>query len=164
MKKLIIATSVALAVSACSVRSGDALEQWDNYGSERLSTSQLNDNQALAVFYRTEQFQGPALNVYLDGDYLASVLDKSYTPVAVCANQQLISASYKTNQKFGNRTQGTRHTLPAKEIAYFRAVKDTSGAPTFEQVDAEVAKAELKQLNGKATNTLPRVKANKTCQ
>lgn len=163
MKKLLIAASVSFAVSACSMNNGKALEQWDNYGSERLSTSQLTDTQALAVFYRTADFQGPALNVYIDGDYQASILDKSYTPVAVCASQQLISTSYKTNQKFGNRTQGTSHILPVKEIAYFRATKDASGAPSFERVDAEVAKAELSQLTGKVTNTLPRVKGDRVC-
>lgn len=163
MKKLFITASIAFAISACSVDGGKALERWDNYGSGRLSTSQLTDSQALAVFYRTADFQGPALNVYIDGDYQASVLDKSYTPVAVCASQQLISTSYKTNQKFGNRTQGTSHILPVKEIAYFRAAKDGSGAPIFERVTPEVAKAELNQLNGKVTHTLPRVKGDRVC-
>lgn len=113
MKKLIIVSSIAFVLSACS-SSVAFKEQWDNYESERLSTSKLADNQALAVFYRTADFQAPALNVYVNGDYQASLLDKSFTPVTVCANNQLISTSYSSTHQFGNRTQGNRHNLAAK--------------------------------------------------
>lgn len=164
MKKLILLTSVALAVSACSVRNNGALEHWNNYTSETLSTSQLTDKQALAVFYRTADFQGPALNVYINGSYQASLLEKSYSPIAVCANNQLISASYTTNQKFGNRTQGSSHTLPVKEVAYFRATTDKLGNPSFERVDEAVAFADMKKLNGKVTHTLSRVMNDKNCK
>lgn len=163
MKKLILLTSVALAVSACSVRNNGALEHWTNYGSDDLSTAQLSDKQALAVFYRTGDFQGPAVNVYINGDYQASLLERGYTPVAVCANNQLISASYTTNQKFGNRTQGANHVLPVKEVAFFRAATDRAGNPTFERVDANIAREELKNLKGKVTHTLPRVTNDKEC-
>lgn len=164
MKKIILLTSVALAVSACSIRNNGALEHWTNYTSDNLSTSQLTDKQALAVFYRTADFQGEALNVYINGHYQASLLEKGYTPVSVCANNQLISASYTTNQKFGNRTQGTSHTLPAKEVVFFRATQDKSGNPSFERVEESVARAELKNLKGKVTHTLSRVKDDKDCK
>lgn len=165
MQKLSFFPLVAtIALTACSVNSNKALEHWTNYGSDSLSTSQLTDKQALAVFYRTADFQGEALNVYINGDYQASLLDKSYTPIAVCANNQLISASYTTNQKFGNRTQGSSHVLPVKEIAFFRATTDKTGNPTFERVEESVARAELKQLKGKTTHTLSRVTNNKACK
>lgn len=164
MKKLVIATTVALALSACTIRNDGALEHWKNYGSDDLSTAQLSDKQALAVFYRTADFQGPALNVYINGDYQASLLEKSYSPVAVCASHQLVSASYTTNQQFGNRTQGSSYTLPVKEVAFFRATTDAAGNPAFERVEADVAREELKALNGKVTHTLPRVVSDKECK
>lgn len=163
MKKLIIATAVALTLSACSVRNDGALEHWKNYGSDDLSTAQLSDKQALAVFYRTENFQGPALNVYINGDYQASLLEKGYSPIAVCATNQLVSASYTTSEKFGNRTQGTSHALPVKEVAFFRAAVDAKGNPSFERVEEAVAREELKALNGKVTHTLSRAFKDKEC-
>jgi OOP family OmpA-OmpF porin len=163
-KSLLVLTVTGAVLAGCSsYDSGNALEHWKNYGSDSLSTAQLSDKQALAVFYRTADFQGPALNVYINGDYQASLTEQGYTPVAVCASNQLISASYTTNQKFGNRTQGSSHALPVKEVAFFRASTDGAGNPTFERVDVETAKAEMANLNGKVTHTLPRVVTDKEC-
>lgn len=164
MKKLILATAAVLAVSACTIRNDGALEHWKNYTSDELNLTQLSDKQALAVFYRNADFQGPALNIYINGDYQASLLEKTYSPVAVCASNQLISASYTTNQTFGNRTQGTSYALPVKEVAFFRATTDKTGNPSFERVEADVAREELKSLNGKVAHTLPRVVTDKECK
>ncbi|HGO5824550.1 TPA: OmpA family protein [Mannheimia haemolytica] len=163
MKKLIFIASSVLAVSACSINNSSSLEYWKNYGSDELNISHLSDKQALAVFYRTSDFQGTALNVYINGDYQASLLEQSYSPIAVCASNQLISASYSNNKKFGNRTQGSNYILPVKEIAFFRANKDKAGNPIFERVEADIAQQEIKLLKGKATHTLSRVVSNKDC-
>lgn len=169
MKKSILTLAAAsVLLAGCSVGgagydSGRALEHWKNYGSDSLSTAQLSEKQALAVFYRTADFQGPAVNVYINGDYQASVTEKGYTPVAVCAENQLISASYTTNQKFGNRTRGESHVLPAQEIAFFKATTDANGNPAFERVSEEQAKSEMADLRGKVTHTLPRVVTDREC-
>lgn len=156
--------SVMLAGCLTGYDSGRALEHWKNYGSDSLSTSQLGDKEALAVFYRTADFQGPAVNVYINGDYQASVLDRGYTPVAVCANKQRISASYTTNQQFGNRTKGTIETLPVQSIAFFKATTDSAGNPTFVQVSEEQARSEMADLKGKVTQTLSRVQDSNNCE
>lgn len=163
MKKLILATTVALTLAACSTRGTGALEQWNNYGSDNLSTAQLSDKQALAVFYRTADFQGPALNVYINGDYQASLLETSYSPIPVCASNQLISTSFTTSEKFGNRTEGSSHVLPVKEVAYFRATTDKAGKPAFERVEADTARQEIAALKGKTTQTLSRVVTDQEC-
>lgn len=159
MKKLIALATVALAVSACT---SNPSESWTNYSSDSLNTSQLSDNQSLAVFYRTENLQGPAVNVYVNGDYQVSLLEKGYSPIALCAKNQLITASY-THEGFGNRTQGARYDLPAKEAAYFRAVAKKSGEVAFEQVDESTARAELATLTGKVAHGLSRVTRNQNC-
>lgn len=159
MKKLFILAGVALAVSACSTHS--VSESWTNYGSEALNTAQLSDNQSLAVFYRTADFQGPAVNVYVNGDYQVSLLENGYSPIALCANNQLITASY-THEGFGNRTKGVRYDLPAKEVAYFRAAVK-SGEIVFDRVEESTAREEIKALTGKVTHGLSRVTRNQNC-
>lgn len=160
MKKLILLAGIVFAVSACT---SNTSEHWTNYGSDSLSTSQLSENQSLAVFYRTADFQGPAVNVYVNGDYQVSLLEKGYSPIALCAKNQLITASY-THEGFGNRTKGSRYDLPVNEVAYFRAKAMKSNEVAFEQVDADTAKAELNALTGKVTHGLSRVTSNKNCQ
>lgn len=159
MKKFLFATAAALTLAACSSPNGN---QWDNYGSDKLSTANLNDSQALAVFYRTEAFEGPAVNIYVNGDYQVSLLEKGYSPVVMCANNSLVTTSFVSNKEFGNRTQGANYDLTAKEISFFRAIKNAVGNPDFEPVDEETARAELKQLKGKVINTAPRT--TKVCK
>lgn len=156
MKKLILLAGTTLAVTACT--NNNASENWTNYDSAFLSASQLSDNQSLAVFYRTADFQGPAVNVYVNGDYQVSLLEKGYSPIALCANNQLVTASY-THEGFGNRTQGNHFDLPAKEIAYFRATAKGNKV-SFEQVDVATASDELNALEGKVTHALSRVRNN----
>lgn len=168
MKKLVLLIVIALSVSSCSLHNissgGNALEQWTTYGAGSLGTAHLSDKQTLAVFYRTADFKGEALNVYINGDYQASLLDKTYTPVAVCANKQLISTSYTSSQQFGNRTHGIGYILPAKKVIFFRATLDAVGNPAFEQVEESLARKELQKLKGKVTHTLSRITHNKACK
>lgn len=164
MKKLLLATTITLALTACSVRNHGALEHWTNYTSDNLNASQLDDKHALAVFYRTADFQGSSVNVYINGDYQASLLSSGYTSVPVCANHQLIGASFSDDHQFGNRVKGESYVLPVKEVAFFRVNRDQNGNPVFEQVEEQLARQELKGLSGKVTHTLPRVTHDLECK
>lgn len=165
MKKLllpIIATSV-LAACSSNFDSQSALEHWNRYHEDSIRSIKLQDNQALAVFYRTEKLEGEGANVYVNGDYQASILQASYTPVAVCANKPLFSASRVTNKQFGNRTDGIRYELEEGKTHYFKLVQDNKGQLTFEAVPAEQAKAELAGMKGEIRHTLPRVATPNAC-
>ena len=156
MKKLTLLAVTAFAVSACSTINSS--ESWENYTSDSISTAQLSDNQSLAVFYRTENFNGPAVNVYVNGDYQVSLLENGYSPITLCANNQLITASY-SHEGFGNRTKGARYDLPARETAFFRAAVK-SGEVVFERVEDATAREEIKALTGKVSHSLSRVTHN----
>lgn len=164
MKKILMLSAVALSVVACTAR-GPAgnLEQWNNYGSTVINTENLTENQALAVFYRPAEQQGEAINVYINGDYQASLLDSSYTPIAVCATKQLFSASKTNKHAFGNRTQGARYTLPVHNIGYIRVTTDATGKAVLTKVSKEIAEQEMAGLK-LVTNTLSRVVTDKNCE
>lgn len=167
MKKILFSSLVVTLLAGCSVigyDSGSALEHWRNYDSDRLASSQLSDKQALAVFYRTADYQAPAVNIYINGDYHTSLLEKGYNALPVCATNTLISTSYTNSKKFGNRTEGISQTLNAQQIAYFKASKDSAGNPIFERVSEEVAKVELNDLSGKVDHALSRVSPKNRCE
>lgn len=168
MKKLLLPIIATSVLAACSNGSGsydskNALERWDRYHEDSIHSTNLKDNQALAVFYRTDNLDGEGINVYVNGDYQASVLAHSYSPVAVCANKPLFSASRVTNKQFGNRTDGLRHELEEGKTYFFKLVQDNKGQLTFESVPTEQAKAELGGMKGEIRHTLPRVVTGNAC-
>lgn len=165
MKKLSLTIVSGLLLAGCSSQQFDsknALEHWNNYHPDQNLT--LKDNQALAIVYRTENFVGEPVNVYVNGDYQASLLEKGFTPVVVCADKQRFSASYTTNKKFGNRTEGVSYHLNKDESNFIKLEKDAQGNPIFVQVPAETAKAELNDLIGRVQHTLPRVVTQNDCE
>lgn len=172
MKKIILSLLTVSALAACS-STGDnnanydsqhALENWNRYHEDSIKTKQLKDNQALAVFYRTEKLNGEGVNVYVNGDYQASLLENSYSPVAVCADKPLFSASRVTNQRFGNRTDGVRYELENGKTHYFKLIQKQSGQLSFDAVPAAQAQAELVGLKGEIRHTLPRVVNTQNCE
>lgn len=164
MKKSILGLSVVLALSACSMQksANQPLETWKNFENSSISTANLGENQSLAVFYRQADVNGPAVNIYVNSDYQASLLPNAFTPVAVCADKNTFSASYTTNTQFGNRTQGVKYTLPVNQVTYIKVGQTANGQLTFTRMDSSVAEQEVAQLP-KESQTLPRVAAPTNC-
>lgn len=170
MKKILLGTAVALALSACTLPRGglgsnEPLEVWQNF--ENVSAldeakQALAKDQALAVFYRKDDIEGRALNVYINRDYQASLLPNAYSAVAICADKHLFSSSFTTNQKFGNRSKGTHYTLPAGEVIYIRMLQDKKGETHFQKVEKSVAEKEIADLP-RESQTLSRVFQKKAC-
>lgn len=164
MKKTVLGLSVVLALSACSLPRGanQPLETWTNFENSKISAANLGENQSLAVFYRQADVNGPAVNLYVNSDYQASLLPNAFTPVAVCADKNSFSASYSSNTQFGNRTNGIKYTLPVNQVTYIKVGQAADGQLTFTRMDNSVAEQEVANLP-KENQTLPRVKAPKNC-
>ncbi|QPB42995.1 OmpA family protein [Rodentibacter haemolyticus] len=162
MKKTLLGVGVVLALSGCARDANQPLELWHNFSQTKLET-QLGENQALAVFYRQDDAQGGATNIYVDGDYQASLLPNAYSAVAVCADKHLFSTSLSSNQQFGNRTQGASYTLPVGDIAYVKVSQGANGQPYLARVEPSVAEQEIANLP-KENQTLSRVPSANNCQ
>lgn len=164
MKKTLLAVTLSLTLAACSMTSNDvaSAEKWTNYENKAIDAKSLNSEKALVVFYRTPDFVGDAVNIYVSGAYQASLLESSYTVVPVCANSQVLTSSFVTNQKFGNRTKGMNFAFPANSETYMKVALDQKGEPTFTQVEESVAKLEMADLKGQTKHTLSRV-SDKDC-
>ena len=164
MKRHLSVLGMVVALSACAVRGPDgALESWNNYSNDAITAEGLKENQALAVFYRPAEVQKSPVNVYVNGDYQASLLENSFSPIAVCATKQLFTASISSATQFGNRTNGARYTLPVNDIAYIRVTTDASGKAILSKVGKEVAEQEMTGLK-RVSNTLSRVVTQANCE
>ncbi|TCP92038.1 OmpA family protein [Cricetibacter osteomyelitidis] len=163
MKKALLVVSVALALSACSSPRGEnqALEKWQNYGKPTISTSELAENQTLAVFYRKDDIaSSEAVDVFINGDYQASLVPNSVTSIAVCAAKQLFTGSFNKQNTFGNRVKGATHILPVNEIAYIRVSLARDGNFMFTRVEEQQAKQEMINFP-QAAQTISRVSESK---
>lgn len=162
MKKSLLVGVLSLTLAACSIKSNNvsSVEQWTNYDNQATDSSSLSSEKALVVFYRTSDFVGDAVNIYISGSYQASLLESSYTAVPICANTQILSSSFVTNQHFSNRKQGVTHSFPSQSETYMKVSLNPQGEPTFIQVDEQIAKQEIKDLKGIAKHTLSRVSSS----
>ncbi|OOF45425.1 hypothetical protein BKK52_12600 [Rodentibacter trehalosifermentans] len=162
MKKTLLGLGMVLALSGCARDANQPLEVWSNFNQTKLAP-QLGENQSLAVFYRQGDLQGPATNIYVDGNYQASLLPNAYSAVPVCADKHLFSTSFSSNQKFGNRTQGVSYTLPIGEVAYIKVSQEPNGQLYLQRMERTVAEQEVANLP-KESQTLSRVPNAVNCQ
>ncbi|OOF64382.1 OmpA family protein [Rodentibacter sp. Ppn85] len=160
MKKTFLCLGMVVALTGCARDANQPLEKWSNFEQSKIN-AQLAENQSLAVFYRQDDVEGPAVNIYIDSNYQTSLLPNAFTPIAVCADKHLFSASYTTNTQFGNRTQGVNYTLPVNEVAYIK-VEQQNGKLTFTRVESEIGAQAVSQLP-RENQTFSRVPAPNNC-
>lgn len=163
MKRSLLGVAVALTLTGCSLRdANEPLEVWNTFDQPKISTEQLGENQSLLVFFREGDIQGPAANIYINGNYQASLLSNAVTPVAVCSAQNLLTTSFSSNAQFGNRSQGVNYTLPVGEVSYVKMIQESNGNLNFLRVSAEEAQQVVANLP-KENQTLSRVPAPANC-
>lgn len=169
MKKMIsICAVLALTLSGCSsIGSGDTtkpLEQWQTFGGETLPVGEMGDKQSRVIFMREPgAVQGPAVNVFIDGDYLTSLLDGGYREAIVCSSGDQVLADFNSNQRFAKRDTGIDYNFISGETAYVKVVVNAVGQPVFERLPSAAGESLLQTLKLQ-TQTLPRIKSNKYCQ
>lgn len=161
MQKIIIFSAISLMLSACSNQ--PPREQWQKFSHTEKTAEILAPHQALAVFYRPVESHPKAVNLYINGDYQASLLAGSFTSLAVCGTKQLFSASISQNSEFGNRKEGANYTLPIQETAYLRVTTNQQGEVVLAKVDSNTAEEETKALK-RVKTTVSRVKPASNCE
>lgn len=169
MKKMIsICAALALTLGGCSLNgsdgSGKSLEHWQTFDGETVPVGELGDKQSRVVFMRAAgAVSGPAVNVFVDGDYLTSLLDGGYREAIVCSSGDQVLADFNSNQRFAKRDTGIDYNFISGETAYVKVVVNAAGQPVFERL-SPVEGASMLQALRLQTQTLPRVKLNKHCQ
>ena len=159
------------SICACNLAYADTLlskpaERWVDFQSAD-ARFQVQEDTAGVVFYRrADDLNGPSANIYIDGEYLASLLPNGFRYTVACPKNQRFESVF-TGVAYDNgyarkAESGVSADLPAGSISYFKVVANASGLPQIVRVPADEAKADLSKLR-QQTHTLPRVSAPKDC-
>ncbi|SMB81283.1 Outer membrane protein and related peptidoglycan-associated (lipo)proteins [Pasteurella testudinis DSM 23072] len=157
MKKSLVVLTTLFVLSACSVnKSGvnGALEHWKNYSNGNPEAAQ---EQSVAVFYRAPNLNAEGINIYINGDYQTSLLEKGFSSAKLCETRNLVTASVVTNQKPGNRSEGIRFNADTQNVTYIKVADIQNGKPVLQIMDNAVAEKDVEALSLQS-QTLPRVK------
>jgi hypothetical protein len=68
------------------------VEDWDNFSEEELLKIQPKLTNIIVV--RPEEVEGKAINIYVDGEYVSSLLPGAYTEEQVCSGKHRINLAY----------------------------------------------------------------------
>lgn len=152
----------ALSIVGCAnqnTQSGGFAEQWTNFGESVASLGDVSPNMAGTVVYRTSSPSSPeAVNIYMNGEYLGSLLHQGYKYAEVCPyNQRLVAAFTSDDPAYRKKENiGEYYDLPVGKISFFKVVEGAHGKPSIMSVDANTARADMANLK-KQTHTLSRV-------
>ena len=159
--KTILIAGLLIASATSNAQQG-LTERWQTFGASTPGGQAVNPSMAGVTFYRTGG-GGGAANIYVNGEYLTSLLPGGYRYAELCSyNQRLATAYTGRDRAYGIKANaGEFYDLPQGHVSYFRVV-DTGGGPVLQAVDRNTASMESGQLR-EQTHTLPRLKQNRNC-
>lgn len=167
-KILLIGLATVSCLSGCVSGYGSSkngkLERWTVFDGKTIPDMEMGDKQSRIIFMREEgAVDGPAVNVFVDGDYLASLRSGGYRSAVVCSQGDRILPSFSRNDRFADRDTGVDYNFTTGETAYIKVLSDANGQPIFQRIPEEIGKSALASLK-KETQTHPRVKDNRLCE
>lgn len=167
IRKLVLITGLSIFGSGCaSINNQSPLEHWKTFNPASMTLpDHIRPDQTMAVFLREENaFNGPAVNIFLEGEYLTSLQPGGYKMLPVCANPTQMSAAFTQSEldysKVRQKTQV--YDLPAGKIQYFKLVEDANQSIKIQPLTEAQAQQILPTVR-EQTHTLPRVEKNKVC-
>lgn len=161
--KMLVACSAFFGIVGCGnnqgAQQGGFAEQWTNFGDSISSLGGVSSDMAGTVVYRTDTPASPeAVNVYMNGEYLGSLLHQGYKYAEVCPYNQRLAAAFTRDDPAYRKKEnvGQYYDLPVGKISFFKIMEDSSGKPTVLSVDANTARQDMAGLR-KQEHTLSRV-------
>lgn len=138
---------------------------WKDFSSQPAPSMHMDAGQGgLVVFRSAADANKAAVNVSIDGEYLASLLPGGYSQTVVCARSMHITA-IETKKDVGYEMklahQGTTSQVSEGRITYVQ-VSSNGGAPVVNVLDETTAKQALQRVRLQ-THTLPRVDKRFNC-
>lgn len=138
-------------------------EQWQTFGAPVPTNESVGSGWAGAMFYRPAGAGGPAANIYVNGEYLTSLLPGGYRYAELCPYNQRLASAYTAQDPAYNikADAGDFYDLPKGYVSFFRVVDGGMG-PTLQAVNRATAGQELGLLR-EQVHTLPRLEQNRNC-
>ena len=98
---MIILCALCIGSSALSAKT----EKWDTFSEQKTAQSQPIRSQIVIV--RPVELTGTAINIYIDGEYVSSLLSGAYTEEFVCSGKHRVNLAYtNVNTRYKEKRQG----------------------------------------------------------
>jgi len=159
---LALACAVLTGCSSTAPRPDQAHAEWTLTKTQTVPSNAPAASQARLVLYRAAApGEATPINIYVNGEYQASLLGGAYTNVDVCAGPvRLVASVSDANRAYADKAQaGVAVALLDGSTRYF-SVQPSPGGASLTPVDASVARQALGQLP-RQSHTLSRVDAPK---
>ncbi len=169
MKKIITLGLTIPLLSAClsggiTSTTNGKVEQWTTFDGKTVPFEKMGDKQSKVYFYREAgAFDGPAVNIFIDGDYFVSLLDGSYRASLVCSTGERLLADFSRKSGFSSRDAGIDYNFVTGTTEYIKIILDDNNQPIFQRVSEEEGKNAIPYLR-RMSQTLSRVKNNRFCK
>lgn len=150
-------------IAVTSVSLFAKVEQWKNFSNHTLAKTP--DSLSHIIVLRSDALRGQAINIYVDGEYVSSLLSGAYTQELVCPGNHRLNLAY-TNAKTRyseKRKGGQKATFDAGEKYVFRMVKQGNRL-ALHPLSKEEAVVELKKHTKKQSHTISRLNKRKCTQ
>ena len=161
----ILPTALLLALFATNsnAQMPQLAEQWQTFGAPIPANESVTPGWAGAIFYRPAGAGGPAANIYVNGEYLASLLPGGYRYAELCPYNQRLASAYTGQDPAYNIKAGAGefYDLPKGYVSFFR-VGDSGMGPSLQAVNRATAGRDLGLLR-EQVHTLPRLEQNRSC-
>lgn len=160
---------LSLVLTGCAVsnggRHGQSVEKWHDFDGTKPTAESLAEK-ANVVFVRDEAFvDGAAVNVFVGGEYLASLLPGAYKQAYVCpSNQKLVAIHTNVKDRYLTKADGGQiYNLPIGQTTYLRVAQNAQGNPVFLSMDAAQIDAVTTRTK-QQVHTLSRVDETRSCE
>lgn len=144
-------------------RDGKPVERWSNFEQHDFSAPVSDSRYGRVIFARAKNnSEREAINIYVNGEYLASLLPKGAASVQLCRGRNKLLASYTSikTRYLDKADKGQFYSIPAAKVSYFQIEESLRGTPVFRQITAET----FKSLDiDKQRHTLSRVDKKQSC-
>ncbi len=134
------------------------MESWDHFGDTDIKKPS-NRLSSIVVFRPLNKVKGPAVNLFIDGEYHASVLPGAYTQASFCAGTHNFSVAY-TNvlTKYKEKTRvDHKNVFMRNTITYYKIYQGNKGKLHMQLLDEDKALAHIKKLPPRQKHTISRI-------
>jgi len=117
------------------------------------------------VIYRAAELKGRAINIYIDGEYQASLLSGSYTQAIVCPGIHHVVTAFTnpaTHYK-EKKKQGKKIGLKASVVSFFQVINHPAHGLTLLPLSREKASSLFEDNSPRKSHTISRL-GRKACQ
>ncbi len=149
-----------------SAKSGKGIiEKWKNFSDTDIKEPPEGLS-SVVVFRPLDSVSGPAINLYIDSEYQASLLAGAYTQTSFCPGTHRFSIAY-TNvlTKYKEKVKiGQKNTFRANEITYYQVDQDSTDKLRIQTLSEEKALALIKKLPPRQRHTISRLNKRECSQ